>query len=74
MACCELFEEVATNGVTLLGRTAAERAVSRMWQRRVEQQICIPLMSAFRWGKVCHYMTQPLVELYGGCMVVLKVS
>ena len=22
----------------------------------------------------CHYMTQPLVELYGGCMVVLKVS
>ena len=20
-----------------------------------------------------HYMTQPLVELYGGCMVVLKV-
>jgi hypothetical protein len=24
--------------------------------------------------EVCHYMTQPLVELYGGCMVVLKVS
>jgi hypothetical protein len=23
---------------------------------------------------VCHYMTQPLVELYEGCMVVLKVS
>ena len=22
----------------------------------------------------CHYMTQPLVELYGGCVVVLKVS
>jgi hypothetical protein len=21
-----------------------------------------------------HYVTQPLVELYGGCMVVLKVS
>ena len=21
-----------------------------------------------------HYMIQPLVELYGGCMVVLKVS
>ena len=26
------------------------------------------------WPKVCHYMIQPLVELYGGCMVVLKVS
>jgi alkylation response protein AidB-like acyl-CoA dehydrogenase len=25
-------------------------------------------------AKVCHYMTQPLVELYGGCVVVLKVS
>jgi hypothetical protein len=24
--------------------------------------------------QVCHYMIQPLVELYGGCMVVLKVS
>jgi hypothetical protein len=25
-------------------------------------------------GPVCHYIIQPLVELYGGCMVVLKVS
>jgi hypothetical protein len=25
-------------------------------------------------NEVCHYMVQPLVELYGGCMVVLKVS
>jgi hypothetical protein len=24
--------------------------------------------------EISHYMTQPLVELYGGCMVVLKVS
>jgi xanthine dehydrogenase large subunit len=24
--------------------------------------------------QVCHYMTQPLVELYAGCIVVLKVS
>jgi hypothetical protein len=24
--------------------------------------------------QVRHYMNQPLVELYGGCMVVLKVS
>jgi alpha-glucosidase len=27
-----------------------------------------------RYVEVCRYMTQPLVELYGGCMVVLKVS
>ena len=25
-------------------------------------------------AKVCHYTTQPLVELYGGCVSVLKVS
>ena len=25
-------------------------------------------------GQVCHYIIQPLVELYGDCMVVLKVS
>jgi hypothetical protein len=25
-------------------------------------------------AKVRHYMIQPLVELHGGCMVVLKVS
>ena len=36
---------------TLLGTTAVQQANTRMWQRRVEQQICIPLMSAFRWGK-----------------------
>ena len=24
--------------------------------------------------QVCHYTIQPLVELYGDCMVVLKVS
>ena len=27
-----------------------------------------------RQSQTGHYMTQPLVELYGGCMVVLKVS
>jgi hypothetical protein len=26
------------------------------------------------FAEVCHYITQPFVELYGGCMVVLKVS
>jgi hypothetical protein len=26
------------------------------------------------WRPVCHYMPQPLVELYGGCMVVQKIS
>ena len=29
---------------------------------------------AKHFAQVCHYMIQPLVELYGGCMEVLKVS
>ena len=30
--------------------------------------------SADEIGQDGHYMIQPLVELYGGCMVALKVS
>ena len=30
--------------------------------------------SGFLTLQVCHYMTQPLVELHGGCMVVPTVS
>jgi hypothetical protein len=32
------------------------------------------LFRLFRPWPMCHYMTQPLVELYGGCVVLLKVS
>jgi hypothetical protein len=39
---------------------------------------CAGLRELFLGGStlplVCHYMIQPLVELYGGCMVVLKFS
>jgi hypothetical protein len=31
-------------------------------------------IAGFLAAEVCHYMAQPLVELYGGCVVVLKVS
>ena len=33
-----------------------------------------PCSRSVKLSKVCHYITQPLVELYGGCMVVLNVS
>ena len=48
MAICELFEEMVEG--TLIGSTPTERAQTRMWQRRVEQQIAIPMMNSFRWG------------------------
>ena len=35
---------------------------------------CLYEIGSTPMDKVCHYMTQPLVELYRGCMVVLKVS
>ena len=41
-------------------QAGAARAEAREAQRQLQE--------------VCHYMIQPLVELYGGCMVVLKVS
>jgi hypothetical protein len=44
-----------------MARNEAERLVERALDQTVQLQ-------------VCHYMIQPLVELYGGCMAVLKVS
>jgi hypothetical protein len=40
----------ATSGLSLFGTTAEDKAVTRMWSRRIEQQIVIPMMSWFRWG------------------------
>jgi hypothetical protein len=34
----------------------------------------VPALRSFSASEVCHYIIQPLVELYGDCMVVLKVS
>lgn len=46
----------------LIGRTAEERAVTRMWQRRIERRITEPLYAAFHYG--------PAVEMYRTRMVV----
>jgi hypothetical protein len=35
---------------------------------------CAVIGGDCEYTEVCHYIIQPLVELYGGCMVVLKVS
>lgn len=47
IAICEYLEE--TNPAPpLIGTTATERAVTRMWTRRVEQKIITPLTDGFR--------------------------
>jgi glutathione S-transferase len=47
----------------LIGRTPEQRAITRMWQRRVERRITEPLYAAFHYG--------PAVEMYRTRMVVL---
>ena len=44
---CEYFEDKKPDP-PLLGRTAEERANTRMWERRMELEVMIPMLSAFR--------------------------
>jgi len=50
----------------LIGVTAEERAMTRMWQRRIERRITEPLYAAFHYG--------PALEMYKSRMVVLPES
>ena len=49
VAICEMMEE-AVPAPPLFGSTLKDRAVTRMWQRRVEQMIVLNQFSAFRFG------------------------
>jgi len=50
IAICEYLEELHPKPA-LIGSTPAERAVSRMWTRRVELWITEPLTAGFRYGE-----------------------
>jgi glutathione S-transferase len=49
-AICEYLEEV-TPIPPLIGRTAQERAETRMWTRRVDLKVCEPMANGFRFGE-----------------------
>ncbi len=49
-AICEYIDEVG-GGDSLIGTTAEERAVTRMWTRRVDLNICEPLANGFRYSE-----------------------
>lgn len=49
-AICEYLDEKFP-GQTLIGATAEERAVTRMWTRRVDLKVCEPLANGFRYGE-----------------------
>ncbi len=47
LAICEYFEDLNPEP-PLFGQTAAERANTRMWERRMELEVMYPLLGAFR--------------------------
>ena len=49
-AICEYLDETG-DGASLIGDTAEERAVTRMWTRRVDLNICEPLANGFRYAE-----------------------
>lgn len=49
-AICEYIEEIIPSP-SLIGRTPEERAVTRMWWRRVELNVCVPMVQAFYYSE-----------------------
>lgn len=50
LAICEYLEEIDHNP-PLIGTNAQERAVTRMWTRRVDLKVCEPLANGFRFAE-----------------------
>ena len=50
LAICEYLEERFPNP-PLVGTNAEERAITRMWTRRVDLKVCEPLANGFRFGE-----------------------
>lgn len=51
LAICEYLEELHPEPA-LIGRTAEERAETRMWARRVDLKICEPIIYGFKFSPV----------------------
>ena len=47
---CEYLEEIHPNP-PLIGSNAEERAITRMWTRRIDLNICEPMANGFRFGE-----------------------
>ncbi len=50
-AICEYLDEIGPTGQTLIGSTPEERAVTRMWTRRIDLGIVEPMTSGFRYSQ-----------------------
>jgi hypothetical protein len=69
IACCGVALTVAL----IAGDGATRRRPEDGVYLNVGISLVLIALSYLGW-QVCHYMTQPLIELYGDCMLVLKVS
>lgn len=50
-ALCEYLDEIGPAGKTLIGTTPQERAVTRMWTRRIDLNILEPMANGFRFSE-----------------------
>ena len=50
-AICEYLDETGPAGMTLIGKTAEERAETRMWSRRIDLNILEPMANGFRYAE-----------------------
>jgi len=50
IAICQLIESSGIGSTKLFGESVTEKGVVNMWQRRVEQHICLPAFNFFRCG------------------------
>ena len=50
-AICEYLDEIGPSGKTLIGKTAEERAETRMWARRIDLNILEPMANGFRYAE-----------------------
>jgi glutathione S-transferase len=48
-AICEYLDEIGPSGPSLIGKTAEERAETRMWTRRIDLGILEPMANGFRY-------------------------
>jgi glutathione S-transferase len=73
-AICEYLEELKPEP-PLIGKTAADRAVTRMWTRRVEWKVVQPLADGFRFGeglKLFENRIRVLPEAAGGLKAIAR--
>lgn len=67
-AICEYLDEVSP-GPSLIGTTAEERAITRMWVRRIDLNICEPMTQGYRYSdglKMFESRTRCLPEAAAG--------